>query len=199
MAQHFPQVPSLSDLALGDEHLKEIPIHSQEVYRGYYLNLIQDQVRLPDGKTAGREYLIHPGAVAIVPILPDGRILLERQYRYPLHQAFIEIPAGKLDLGEDPLDCAKRELKEETGFIAADWSFLGKIHPVISHSTEFIDIYCAKNLSYTQAKLDEGEFLDIFAANLEELLLWIKEGKITDVKTIISAYWLKDSQSARDA
>ena len=183
--------PNFADLAQGDRHIKETTLTSKEVYSGYYLKLIQDQVQLPDGQTAGREYLIHPGAVAIVPILPDGRVLLERQYRYPLHKAFIEIPAGKLDQGEDTLSCAKRELKEETGFIAKEWHFLGKIHPIISHSTEFIDIYLAKDLTKTQANLDEGEFLDVFGASQKEIGDWIKEGLITDVKTIISFYWLQ--------
>jgi ADP-ribose pyrophosphatase len=192
MTKIFPYIPSFTDLRLGDSHLKETQLSSKKVYEGYYLQLIQDRVTLPDGKEAGREYLIHPGAVAIVPILPDGRILLERQYRYPLHQAFLEIPAGKLDAGEDSLTCAKRELQEETGFIANEWQFLGKIHPIISHSTEFIDIYLAKDLSFTRQNLDDGEFLDIFGAYLKEIEDWIKEGLITDVKTIISTYWLKD-------
>ena len=183
-------IPNFEELVRGDEHLREETVSSKEVYSGFYLKLIQDQVLLPDGKSAGREYLIHPGAVAIIPVLPDGRVLLERQYRYPLHQAFIEIPAGKLDLGEDTLTCAKRELEEETGFIAKEWIFLGKIHPIISHSTEFIDIYLAKDLTKTQTNLDEGEFLDIFGASKKEISEWIKEGKITDVKTIISFYWL---------
>jgi ADP-ribose pyrophosphatase len=184
-------VPHFDDLKSGDAHLREVTLTSKQVYEGYYLKLIQDQVQLPDGNTAGREYLIHPGAVAIVPILPDGRILLERQFRYPLHQAFIEIPAGKLDPDEDTLTCAKRELEEETGFVANEWLFLGKIHPIISHSTEFIDIYLAKGLSKTRANLDEGEFLDIFGATQKEIAKWIKDGLITDVKTIISFYWLQ--------
>jgi ADP-ribose pyrophosphatase len=184
MNKLFPKVANFEDLPFGDAHLKETTIESRQVYEGYYLKLIQDRILLPDGRKAGREYLVHPGAVAIVPILPDGRILLERQYRYPLHQAFIEIPAGKLEVGEDPLECAKRELEEETGFIANHWTFLGKIHPVISHSTEFIDIYCAQELSYTKQTLDEGEFLDIFGANIEQIQRWMKENKITDVKRL---------------
>ena len=183
-------IPNFEELVRGDEHLKEATVSSKEVYSGYYLKLIQDQVLLPDGKSAGREYLIHPGAVAIIPVLPDGRVLLERQYRYPVQQAFIEIPAGKLDPGEDTLTCAKRELEEETGFVAKEWIFLGKIHPIISHSTEFIDIYLAKDLTKTQTNLDDGEILDIFGATKKEIGEWIKEGKITDVKTIISFYWL---------
>jgi ADP-ribose pyrophosphatase len=121
---------------------------------------------------------------------------MERQFRYPLHKAILEIPAGKLEFGEDPLLCAKRELKEETGFEASEWIFLGKIHPVISYSTEFIDIYLAKGLVQGPAKLDEEEFLDVFRATIPEISELIKKGLITDVKTIISHYWLKDYLSA---
>ena len=173
-------------------HLKEHPIDSKTVYKGNFLELKLDHIKLPDGKVGYREYLTHPGAVAIVALLDDGRLLLERQYRYPINQAVIEIPAGKLDPQELALDCAKRELKEETGYEALDWEFLGRIHPVISYSNEFIDIYLAKNLRFGNAKLDDGEFLDVFAASLKELSEWIDQGLVTDVKTIISSYWLKD-------
>jgi ADP-ribose pyrophosphatase len=145
---------------------------------------------MPDGGEAVREYLTHPGAVAIVALLDDGRILLERQYRYPVARVCMEIPAGKLDLGEDPLICAQRELQEETGYTAAKWSYIRRIHPVISYSTEFIDIYLAEGLSKGQRQLDDEEFLDVFAASLDDLLTWVEEGAITDVKTTISAYWL---------
>jgi ADP-ribose pyrophosphatase len=128
--------------------------------------------------------------VAIVAILDDGRILLERQYRYPVARVCMEIPAGKLDLGEDPLKCAQRELQEETGYSATKWSYIRRIHPVISYSTEFIDIYLAEGLSKGQRQLDDEEFLDVFAASLDELVGWVEEGAITDVKTTISAYWL---------
>ncbi len=197
MKSQFPPVPSYHELPSGIEHLQESLVESQEMFQGNYLTLLQDQVRLANDKQAVREYLIHPGAVAIVPVMPDGRILLERQYRYPLDQAFIEIPAGKLDPGEDPLVCAQRELQEETGFIANEWVFLGKIHPVISHSTESIDIYCAQLISYTKQDLDEGEFLDIFAASIEEIETWMKHGQITDVKTIIGIYWWKEFQAKK--
>jgi ADP-ribose pyrophosphatase len=183
---------SFSDLPEGDEHLKETATSSEVVYKGIFLNMKRDQVRLPDGQTALREYLTHPGAVAIVPILSDGRVLLERQYRYPIDQAVIEIPAGKLDPNEDPLVCAKRELQEETGYQARSWEFLGRIHPVISYSNEFIDIYLAQDIEPGQAHLDEEEFLDVFAASIEEIEAWIAQGRITDVKTIISIYWLKN-------
>ena len=182
---------SIQDLAHDDEHLAEKKISGEGVYDGIFLKMKRDTVSLPDGQYAVREYLEHPGAVAILAVLDDGRILLERQYRYPIAQAVIEIPAGKLNTGEDPLLCAQRELQEETGYTAKHWSKIRRIHPVISYSTEFIDIYLAEGLSPGPARLDEEEFLDVFAAPLEELLHWVEMGKITDVKTIISTYWLE--------
>jgi ADP-ribose pyrophosphatase len=181
---------SLHDLPTGDAHLKEERIDTQDLYGGIFLNMKRDTVRMPDGSEAVREYLTHPGAVAIVALLDDGRILLERQYRYPVARVCMEIPAGKLDLGEDPLMCAQRELQEETGYTASKWSYIRRIHPVISYSTEFIDIYLAEGLSKGERQLDDEEFLDVFAASLDELLTWVEDGAITDVKTTISAYWL---------
>jgi ADP-ribose pyrophosphatase len=186
---------SFKDLAHDDEHLAEKKISGEGVYDGIFLKMKRDTVALPDGQYAVREYLEHPGAVAILAILDDGRILLERQYRYPIAQAVIEIPAGKLNTGEDPLLCAQRELQEETGYTAKHWSKIRRIHPVISYSTEFIDIYLAEGLSPGPARLDEEEFLDVFASPLEELLNWVETGKITDVKTIISTYWLERRRS----
>ena len=186
---------SFQDLAHDDEHLAEKKISGEGVYDGIFLKMKRDTVSLPDGQYAVREYLEHPGAVAILAVLDDGRILLERQYRYPIAQAVIEIPAGKLNTGEDPLLCAQRELQEETGYTAKHWSKIRRIHPVISYSTEFIDIYLAEGLSPGPARLDEEEFLDVFAAPLEELLHWVEMGKITDVKTIISTYWLERRRS----
>ena len=186
---------SFKDLAHDDEHLAEKKISGEGVYDGIFLKMKRDTVSLPDGQYAVREYLEHPGAVAILAVLDDGRILLERQYRYPIAQAMIEIPAGKLNTGEDPLLCAQRELQEETGYTAKHWSKIRRIHPVISYSTEFIDIYLAEGLSPGPARLDEEEFLDVFAAPLEELLHWVEMGKITDVKTIISTYWLERRRS----
>ena len=186
---------SFRDLAHDDEHLAEKKISGEGVYDGIFLKMKRDIVSLPDGQHAVREYLEHPGAVAILAVLDDGRILLERQYRYPIAQAVIEIPAGKLNTGEDPLLCAQRELQEETGYTAKHWSKIRRIHPVISYSTEFIDIYLAEGLSPGPARLDEEEFLDVFASPLEELLNWVETGKITDVKTIISTYWLERRRS----
>ena len=190
---------SFRDLAHDDEHLAEKKISGEGVYDGIFLKMKRDTVALPDGQYAVREYLEHPGAVAILAILDDGRVLLERQYRYPIAQAVIEIPAGKLNTGEDPLLCAQRELQEETGYTAKHWSKIRRIHPVISYSTEFIDIYLAEGLSPGPALLDDEEFLDVFAAPLEELLNWVETGKITDVKTIISTYWLERRRSRASA
>jgi len=190
---------SFQDLAHDDEHLAEKKISGEGVYDGIFLKMKRDIVSLPDGQHAVREYLEHPGAVAILAVLDDGRVLLERQYRYPIAQAVIEIPAGKLNTGEDPLLCAQRELQEETGYTAKHWSKIRRIHPVISYSTEFIDIYLAEGLSPGPARLDEEEFLDVFASPLEELLNWVETGKITDVKTIISTYWLERKRSRSNA
>jgi ADP-ribose pyrophosphatase len=181
---------SIHDLEAGDAHLVEKRISGEDIYDGIFLKMKRDTVALPDGQEAVREYLVHPGAVAILAVFDDGRVLLERQYRYPIAQSVIEIPAGKLELGEDPLLCAKRELEEETGYTAKKWSYIRRIHPVISYSTEFIDIYLAEDLVPGASHLDEEEFLDVFAAPLEQLIAWVEEGEITDVKTTISAYWL---------
>jgi ADP-ribose pyrophosphatase len=181
---------SFKDLPSGDQHLREERVTGDDVYSGIFLKMKRDTVSLPDGQQAVREYLTHPGAVAIVALLDDGRVLLERQYRYPIAKACIEIPAGKLDPNENPLLCAQRELAEETGYTAKKWSYIRRIHPVISYSTEFIDIYLAEGLVPGASHLDEEEFLDVFAAPLEQLIAWVEEGEITDVKTTISAYWL---------
>jgi ADP-ribose pyrophosphatase len=181
---------SFKDLPLGDAHLREERLSGEDIYGGIFLNMKRDQVSLPNGNQAVREYLTHPGAVAILAILDDGRVVLERQYRYPIAKACLEIPAGKLDPKENHLVCAQRELAEETGYTAQKWSFIRRIHPVISYSTEFIDIYLAEGLVSGKSHLDEEEFLDVFAAPLEQLLEWVEQGEITDVKTTIATYWL---------
>jgi ADP-ribose pyrophosphatase len=181
---------SFKDLPLGDAHLREERLSGEDIYGGIFLNMKRDQVSLPNGNQAVREYLTHPGAVAILAILDDGRVVLERQYRYSIAKACLEIPAGKLDPKENHLVCAQRELAEETGYTAQKWSFIRRIHPVISYSTEFIDIYLAEGLVSGKSHLDEEEFLDVFAAPLEQLLEWVEQGEITDVKTTIAAYWL---------
>lgn len=178
-----------------DNHLKEVRIDSTLAYDGSFLKVSRDTVRLPDGHPSTREYIKHPGAVVILPVFEDGSILLERQFRYPLNRTFIEFPAGKIDPGEDGLACAKRELLEETGYSAIDWQFICTIHNAIAYSDEHLDLYLARGLTVGQRKLDDEEFLDVFKASADELLGWIKQGEVTDVKTIIAAFWLEKIQS----
>ena len=177
---------------MSDLHLTEIRLSSEEVLRGDFLQVRRDLVRLPDGNEATREYIIHPGAVMIIAQLDDGRVVLERQYRYPVQSVMIEFPAGKLDGGEDVLHCAQRELLEETGYSARCWARAGLMHPVISYSTEFIDIWFAKDLSLGERKLDDGEFLDVFSATSDELLGWCAAGLVTDAKTLTGMLWLQN-------
>lgn len=175
-----------------DSHLREEKISSQELLRGHFLHAFRDTVRLPDGREASREYVRHPGAVMIIAQLNDGRLVLERQYRYPVQSVMIEFPAGKLDPGELSLACARRELLEETGYSAASWAHAGVMHPVISYSTEFIDIWFAKDLVAGERKLDAGEFLDVFTASPAELLQWCRDGQVTDAKTLTGILWLQN-------
>lgn len=172
--------------------LTEHTLDSEELLKGNFLHALRDTVRLPDGGTATREYIVHPGAVMIVALLDDGRVVLERQFRYPMRQVMIEFPAGKLDAGEDPLACARRELLEETGYTAREWAHAGVLHPVISYSTEFIDIWFARGLSLGERKLDEGEFLEVFSASPAQLLAWCRDGQVTDAKTLTGALWLQN-------
>ena len=171
--------------------LKETRIDGGIVYDGPFLKVERDQVRLPDGSISHRELIRHPGAVVILPLLPDGRVLLERQFRYPNGQVFIEFPAGKIDPGEDHLDCARRELEEETGYTAARWRFVCTIHNAIAYSDEHLELFLAEDLTEGQQKLDDGEFLETFTATVPELLGMVQRGEITDVKTIIGAFWLE--------
>jgi ADP-ribose pyrophosphatase len=176
-------------------HLTETRVASQELLRGHFLHAMRDTVRLPDGKEATREYVIHPGAVMVVAELPDGRLVLERQFRYPVQAVMVEFPAGKLDPGEDSLACAQRELLEETGYTARQWARAGVLHPVISYSTEFIDIWFARDLTAGPRQLDAGEFLDVFSASADELLQWCRDGRITDAKTLTGVLWLQNLRS----
>lgn len=173
-----------------DVHLREETIDSSQVYKGHFIELRRDRVRLPDGREAPREYVVHPGAAMIVAMLPDGKLVMERQYRYPVRQTMIEFPAGKLDAGEGGLACAQRELWEETGYKAKRWAKAGIMHPVIGYATEIIEIWFADELTLGERHLDEGEFLDVFTASLDELEDWVRDGKLTDVKTIVGMMWL---------
>ena len=171
--------------------LTEKCVESKTLHQGAFLTLKCDTVELPDGKHATREYVKHPGAVMVIPLLDDGHVLLESQFRYPIGKVMVEYPAGKLDPSEGSLACAKRELLEETGYTAREYLFLTRIHPIISYSTEFIDIYLARGLTAGERKLDEGEFLELFTATPEDMSEWVRTGKVTDVKTIIGTFWLE--------
>ena len=173
-------------------HLTEATIDSEEIFNGSFLYARRDTVRLPDGTQATREYIVHPGAVMIIAQLDDGQLVLERQYRYPVKSVMIEFPAGKLDVGEASLACAQRELLEETGYSASRWARAGVLHPVISYSTEFIDIWFAQGLTLGERKLDEGEFLDVFTVAPAELLTWCGNGQVTDTKTLTGVLWLQN-------
>ena len=167
-----------------DAHLEETPLAGEWVYDGALLHVRRDTVRLPDGGSATREYVVHPGAVLILPVLSDGRLVVERQHRYPLNRVFLEFPAGKLDPGEAPLATAQRELLEETGYTAARWWRLGVIHPIVSYSTEAIEFYVAEDLTHVGRRLDEGEFLDVLTMSGDAMLAALDRGDITDAKTV---------------
>ncbi|MEX0638559.1 MAG: NUDIX hydrolase [Burkholderiales bacterium] len=165
-------------------------LQGELVFSGRLLEVHRDRVRLPDGSEGVREYIRHPGAVAIVALFDDGRVLLERQFRYPLGREFIEIPAGKLEPGEAHLATAKRELLEETGYVAAEWRRLGLIHNAIGYSDEGIEIWAARGLELREQQLAEGEFLEVFTLPLAEAQAMARDGRITDVKTIAGLLWL---------
>jgi ADP-ribose pyrophosphatase len=171
--------------------LTERFVSGEQVFDGTLLKVHRDRVRLPDGSQGVREYIRHPGAVAIVPLFDDGRVLLERQYRYPSRREFIEVPAGKVDHGEPHLDTAKRELLEETGYEAAEWQRLGVIHTAIAYTDEAIELFLAKKLVHRGRKLDQGEFLENLVIGFDEAVAMIRDGRISDVKTVAALLWVK--------
>ena len=175
-----------------DRHLTEHTISREELLKGHFLHVVRETVRLPDGGSATREYVLHPGAVAVVPFTDDGRIVLERQYRHATGQVMIDIPAGKLDAGESALVCGQRELLEETGYTAREWAYAGLMHLAVGYSTEIIHIFFARGLTLGDRQLDHGEFVDVFTATPQELFDGCRDGRVTDAKTHSCMLWLQN-------
>jgi ADP-ribose pyrophosphatase len=184
-----------------DSYLIETRLSSEEIFQGHFLHAFRDRVSLPDGSSAVREYVRHPGAAMVIALLEDAHrgtlVVMERQYRHPVAQVMIEFPAGKLDKNEDGLCCAQRELREETGYQAKEWAHAGVLHPVISYSTEYIEVWFARGLTAGPPTPDQGEFLEVFTATPSEVLDWCFEGKITDSKTLTAALWLQNVLSGK--
>ena len=171
--------------------LKETCIESEAVYDGALLHVRRDSVRLPDGKVGLREYITHPGAVAVLALLDNGNLIMERQYRYAAAREFFEIPAGKIDPGEDILVTGQRELLEETGYVASEWQHLVTTYPCIGYGDEQIHYFLARGLKFEGRNLDDGELLDVFELSLSDALEWVRDGRINDSKTLIGLFWLE--------
>jgi ADP-ribose pyrophosphatase len=174
---------------MDDLQLIEHTVSSETVYDGVLLKVRRDEVRLHDGHHTVREWIAHPGAVVIIAPLENGNLLFERQFRYPLRRIFTELPAGKIDINEHPLDTAKRELREETGHTAKTWRHLATMHPCIGYSDERIEIFWAHGLSYVGHQRDHGEHLDVIELSVADALLAVQDGEITDGKTIAALMW----------
>jgi ADP-ribose pyrophosphatase len=173
------------------DSLVETQVTSEQVFKGGFLDVRRDQVSLPNGHVVPREYVVHPGACVVIPLLDNGDVVLEKQFRYPVGREMIEFPAGKLDPNEDPLLCALRELREETGYSASEWAYAGCMHLAIAYSTEVIHVYFARGLTQGERALDDEEFLDVFTAPARQLLAWCADGTVTDAKTVTCALHLQ--------
>jgi ADP-ribose pyrophosphatase len=171
--------------------LKETCLDTALVYEGGFICVRKDNVLLPDGAVSSREYINHPGAVAVLALLDNGNLVMERQYRYAPQREFIELPAGKIDHGEDILVCAKRELLEETGYVAIEWIHLTTAWPCIGYADERMEYFLARGLTHQGSTLDDGEFLEVFELSLQDAIEWIRLGKINESKTIVGLFWLE--------
>ena len=177
---------------MDDPHLRETTLARTDLLKGHFLHVVRDTVRLPSGHEATREHVLHPGAVMVVGLLDDGRVVLERQFRHPMQAVMVEFPAGKLDAGETSLACAQRELREETGYSAREWAFAGRLAPTVGYSDEIIDIWFSRGLTLGQRHLDDEEFLDVFTAEPTELMRWCRSGAVIDGKTLVGLMWLNN-------
>jgi ADP-ribose pyrophosphatase len=184
-------------MAAADLHLREHRTGGVTLLSGGFLEVKRDNVRLPDGSTATREYVQHGGAVAVVPLLDDGRMVMVRQFRYPLGKVLLEWPAGKRDPGETTLACAMRELQEETGYTAAEWAFAGELHNAAAYSTESIWIWFARGLQGGASRPDAGEFVETVTHSMAELDSLDVAGQLPDVKTLVGLHWLRACQEGR--
>jgi ADP-ribose pyrophosphatase len=171
--------------------LTETELDSETVFKGRLMHVKRDRVRLPNGGESTREYIVHPGAVVVIPVFDNGDLLLERQHRYPLHRDFIELPAGKIDAGEDDLTCAQRELEEETGYTASEWRQVTTIYPCIGYSDERLAFYLARGLMEGNHGRDPDEFLEILRVPFGEAMDWVRSGKICETKTVVGLFWLE--------
>ncbi|MEK6773704.1 MAG: NUDIX hydrolase [Bdellovibrionota bacterium] len=169
--------------------LEEEIVKSELILKGNWLKVQRDEVRLPNGTLSFREYILHPGASLILPVLDDGRLVMIEQYRHPLKKVFLEFPAGKIDRGETSLQAAHRELKEEVGAESKNMKLMTQIHPVIGYGDEIIDLYLAKDLTFGEAQPDEGELLNIIEIDFPEAFQLLQQGKISDVKTAMALFW----------
>ena len=184
-------------MAASDEHLIERATGESTVLHSGWIELRRDDVVLPDGSLATREYLRHSGAVAVVPVLDDGSLVLVRQYRYPVQKVLLEFPAGKLEAGEDALVCGMRELQEETGYVANEWAFGGEIHNAAAYSTESIWVWFARGLQPGPARPDSGEFVETVTMTVAALEALCDAGELPDVKTQIGLHWLQRWQAGK--